>query len=135
MEFCDWLTRKRLELSARKGRRVTQAEVAKAAGINRSYLSFLETGVNPSTKRAVEVSRELVLRLAAALEVNEDDALYAAGFGERLSDEERELLRRFRKLSPEQDEAFRRMLETIVPRPRGSQASDLETERCLAETV
>jgi transcriptional regulator with XRE-family HTH domain len=135
MEFCDWLTRKRLELSARMGRRVTQAEVAKKAGISRSYVSFLETGVNPTTGKPVAVDRDMVLRLADALDVEPEDALYAAGFGERLSDEERELLRRYRKLPPEQEEAFRRMLEAIVPRPKGSQASGMETERCLAEAT
>jgi transcriptional regulator with XRE-family HTH domain len=115
MKLCEWLTRKRQQLSTRRGRRVTQTEVAEAAGISRQYLSFLESGVYPTPGKVLE--RELVLRLAQALEADEREAEQAAGFGIDLTDEEREILRRYRKLSGPETGLVRQLLETLAPRP------------------
>jgi transcriptional regulator with XRE-family HTH domain len=115
MEFCDWLTRKRLELSAREGRRVPQKEVADRAGISRQYLGFLEAGVNPTTGRPPLIDRDLARRLAAALWVPEEEALRAAGFGENLSDDEAVLVRRYRQLDARQSAVVDQLLETFVP--------------------
>lgn len=117
MEFCDWLTRKRLELGARIGRRVTQQEVAKKAGISRAYLSFLEAGVNPSTGKPVAVDRDLVFRLAQALGVEPEEAFHAAGFGEQLTEGERDLLRRIRRLDATQENLVRQLLDQFAPLP------------------
>jgi transcriptional regulator with XRE-family HTH domain len=107
MEFCDWLTRKRLELSAREGRRVPQKEVADRAGISRQYLGFLEAGVNPTTGRPPLIDRDLARRLAAALWVPEEEALRAA--------DEAVLVRRYRQLDARQSAVVDQLLETFVP--------------------
>lgn len=117
MEFCEWLTRKRLELGVKMGRRITQAEIAKKVGISRSYLSFLEAGVNPSTGKPVAVDRDLAIRLGEALGAEDEEALRAAGFGEQLTDRERSMLRRIRRLEPQQEAVVEQLLETFVPHP------------------
>jgi len=115
VEFGEWLTRARLQLAARRGRKITQAEVARQVGISRAYYGFLETGINPTTGKPVAVDKDLVERLARALDASKWDALRAAGFGEQLADDEADMLRRYRSLDQRTAEGIRRMLEALVP--------------------
>lgn len=118
MDFGDWLTRKRLELSQRKKRKVTQSEIAKAAGISRQYLSFIEAGYNPSSSKPPVPDQQLIRALAKALEVPEEEALHAAGYGVQLDEEEARLVKWYRELrSKDQEKASAAipLLEHLLP--------------------
>jgi transcriptional regulator with XRE-family HTH domain len=114
VEFCEWLTQRRFELSRRLGRRVTQKEIADKAGISRAYLGFLETGINPSTGKPVAVDKDMVERLAIALSADVDEAMSVAGYGDQLSEKERKLLKQIRKLTPAQEKIVNDILQSYV---------------------
>lgn len=109
-QLSEWLVRARSDLASRSGRRVSQDEIARAAGISRSYYGFLEAGYNPTTGKPVQPDRDLVRRLALALDAPAEDALRAAGFGEHLSVEEREVISHLRRLTPEQAKVVERLV-------------------------
>lgn len=75
MNFGRWLK------EARKGRRLSQEELARAAGCTGSYISLLERGTpDKRSGAALRPSVEVVDALAAALGVTRREARLAAGY-------------------------------------------------------
>jgi transcriptional regulator with XRE-family HTH domain len=64
----------------RKAKGMTQPELAKAAGINISYVSNLERNFSANKKGVPQPSRDLCKRFAKVLEVPEADVLLAANY-------------------------------------------------------
>lgn len=118
----------------RKQRGLTQEQLAKAAGLNVSYVSNLERDFSANTRSGKpRPSADLCERLARVLHVDIDDALLAAGYAPRTRQlpptNAAELIEALAKLgisiggtslgdladmTPEQFDNFRRDLEKAV---------------------
>ena len=58
---------------------MTVRELASRIGISYAYLSIIELGENPTTKRPTKPSREIILALARELCLDVDESLALAG--------------------------------------------------------
>ena len=99
----------------RKGKKLTQGELAEKAGISGNHLSRLERGV-------FQPSIDVVKRLAQALDVNVDGLL--SGEDETTPDvsiKNKELSERIRlidQLEPEDQEAIMRVIDSMLTKCR-----------------
>lgn len=105
---------KRRAKGERERRRVSLAEIARRADLSRQYLSQLEKGINPATGKPSRPDEDVVRRIARALDESEEEALAAAGYGGTLPAEVEEVARRMTRLTPQELEAVRTMIESVT---------------------
>ncbi|WP_287459213.1 helix-turn-helix transcriptional regulator [Sphingomonas sp.] len=85
---------------------LSQQAVGDMIGVSKMTVSDLERG-------RMELTVEYMRRLARALGAKPSDLLQTADNPDRLSDEERELLYRFRAAAPSQRELIKRIAEPV----------------------
>lgn len=89
----------------RKAKSISQAELAKRAGISRPYLSQLETG-----QRSLTVTRQH--QIAAALGVPASELV---DFDAPDGDDEEIILQAYREASPEQRQVLLALARALIP--------------------
>lgn len=94
----------------RKAAGLTQAELADRTGVSQPAISQIENGV-------LSMDIHWMRAFARALEVKAVDLLEDDDNPDRLSDEERELLARFRSASPDKRSDLERIAAALVPLP------------------
>lgn len=110
---------KNIVRTLRRARGLTQVQLATELGISRSHLSKVESGDDAP-------GRQLLEALAVFFQIPIDTFFHAAssgdgggGFETVSREEERELLQRWRALSPKQQEAYMTLLRSTDPTAGG----------------
>lgn len=61
----------------RKNNKLSMDSFSKKAGVSKSYIGFVEGGINPATKKPIMPSIEMIMKLASAMEMSTDDLIKA----------------------------------------------------------
>lgn len=97
---------KRLE-QIRKDKKINQSDLAKIIGLTQQTISSYEKGVN-------KPSIDILLRLAAELNVSSDYLLFGNMDTEKLSEEQKEILNVYGKIPQEKKRHAKEVLKTFV---------------------
>lgn len=97
----------------REARGLTQEELAKLAGVDKSYISLLEAG-----RRGAKANLETISKLARALRVSADELLAAAGYIRSGKPEETAfLIETYLSLPPKKKALVDSFLSTVATMP------------------
>lgn len=61
----------------RKQNKMSMDAFSKKTGVSKAYIGFIESGINPKTKKPIVPSIEMIVKLANAMEMSADDLVKA----------------------------------------------------------
>lgn len=118
--------REELNLSIRKA--------AEKIGISHSYLTMIEKGNDPRTKKEIKITPETIKLISKAYKIDYDELMEAAGYIEKNSNEkfkitedEKKIIETYRSLNKQGKEIIKQQLDLVKEKyKKNNSISDLE---------